>query len=446
MKTDAGFAEDVVAVAVRSGADEAEVFVRSSKGLSVEIKDQSVESLKSSSSFGYSLRVISGGRLGFSYSTDPIAARTVVREAIETARFSDPDPYLGLPGAGGAAEVKIYDPVIATMSEDEAIRSVMLLEKAVFAEDPRIARTRKAMGSFGFSQTTIANSKGVNASYASTFCSGQVSAVAEENGESQIGGEYDASCFLNEVSFEAIGSGAARRAVQLLGSRKIEGRKAAVILDNSVAVDFLGIIASSVSSDALQKGKSLLAGKIGQKVISPKVTVIDNGLLRGRLGSGPVDDEGVPCSEKLLIEEGVLVTYLYNTYTARKGGALSTGNAARGGFSSLPSVGATNLYLEAASPASVVERGRMIRSLDRGLYVVDAMGVHTANPVSGDFSIGVTGLWIEEGEVKYPVKEAVISGNILGLFGRIEEVGDDLRFYGSVGAPSLLIPDVDISA
>ncbi|MDA8433021.1 MAG: TldD/PmbA family protein [Nitrospiraceae bacterium] len=446
MRIDPAFAEEVVASAVRSGADEAEVFIRSSKGLSVEIKDQGVETLKSSSGFGYSVRVIRDGRLGFSYSTDPAACGSVVREAIAAARSSDPDSCLGLPGAGTPSEVKVYDPLIAELGEDEAIRSVMLLEKAVFEEDPRIVRTRKASGFFGLYETAIANSQGVNVVYSSTSCSGQVSAVAEEKGESQIAGEYDASCFLRDVSFETIGAGAARRAVQLLGSRKIDGCRAAVILDNSVAVDFLDIIASSLSSEAVQKGKSLLAGKIGRKVISPVVTVADNGLLPGRLGSGPVDDEGVASRETELVAGGVLVSYLYNTYTARKGGVTSTGNASRGGFSSLPSVGPSNLYLKAVSLADVVGVSRMIGSLDKGLVVFDAMGVHTANPVSGDFSIGVTGLWVEKGEIRYPVREAVISGNILGLFGNIDAVGDDLRFYGSTGSPSLLIRGVDISA
>jgi PmbA protein len=248
MRTDAGFAAELIASAVRRGADEAEVFSRSSRGLSVEIKDQSVESLKSSAGFGYALRVIKDGRLGFSYSTDPANSQAVIGNALDSARFSDPDPYLGLPDPGGAAEVAVYDPAVAELNEEEAIQAGMRLEKAVFEEDRRIARVRKASGSFGYSETRIANSKGVNVAYSSTWCSGQVSAVAEESGESQIGWEYDASCFLKDVSFEAIGRGAAQRAVRLLGSRKIAGCKAEVVLDNSVTVDFLGIFASSLSS------------------------------------------------------------------------------------------------------------------------------------------------------------------------------------------------------
>jgi PmbA protein len=232
----------------------------------------------------------------------------------------------------------------------------------------------------------------------------------------------------------------------LLGARTIAGSRTNVILDNSVTIDFLGIFASSLSSEALQKGKSLLQDKLGKAIISPRINIIDSGLRPGKLGSRPVDDEGVPTSEKILVHEGVLQTYLYNTYTARKGNTNSTGNAARGSFSSLPSVGITNLFIEPSTVGGCLGKKELFKFLGRGLYIVDAMGVHTANPVSGDFSLGVTGLWIEGGEVRFPVKEAVISGNILEFFNKVAAVGDDLIFYGNMGAPSIIISDVDISA
>jgi len=163
-----------------------------------------------------------------------------------------------------------------------------------------------------------------------------------------------------------------------------------------------------------------------------------------KLGSRPFDDEGVPTSRKYLIKDGVLQGFLYNVYTAKKEGVMSTGNAVRGGFSGLPTVGPTNLYIP-ASPASSGPED-LCRVMDRGLYITDAMGIHTANPISGEFSIGVSGLWIDRGDVKYPVKEAVISANILDLFRRVSSVGSDLRFYGNVGSPSLLIGPTDISA
>ena len=446
MKIDRGFAEEVVSKAIKSGADQAEVFMKSSKSLSVEIKEQAVDSLKASASLGYSLRVIKDGRLGFSYATAAGDRDSIITKAIDAARFSDPDNFLDLPEAGLPAAVSVLDPQLQATDEEEAIEAVMLMERSVYGADARIKKVRKASGSFSCSGTVIVNSKGVKVYYESTACSAQVTAIAEENGESQVGWDYDAGCFLKDISFEVVGRGAAHRAAWLLGSRKMEGTKGNVIIDNAVTAEFLGIFASSLSAEAVQKGKSLLADKLGRKVISAGINLVDSGLLNGRLGSGPVDDEGVPSQEKTVIHEGVLKTYLYNTYTSRKAGAVSTGNAARGGFSALPSVGVSNLFLEPVPGTSVVPRERLFAEIGRGLYVTDAMGVHTANPISGDFSVGVTGLWIERGEIAFPVKEAVLSGNILELFGKVQAVGTDLRFFGNIGAPSLIISGVDISA
>jgi PmbA protein len=189
----------------------------------------------------------------------------------------------------------------------------------------------------------------------------------------------------------------------------------------------------------------MLAGKKGELVVSPRLNIIDSGLLEGRLGSKPVDDEGIPTTHKTLIEKGILTGFLYNTYTARKEGVLSTGNAVRGGFAGLPAVGPTNLYLEPSSGEYASSIDGLLKVVDKGLYVVETMGMHTANPISGEFSIGVSGLLIEKGEIKYPVKEAAISGTVLALFGNTSIIGDDLRFYGNIGAPSVLIEGIDIS-
>jgi PmbA protein len=446
MRSDTAFGEEVVSGALRKGADRAEVFMRSSRGFSVEVKNQEVDSLKSSLSFGYSLRLIKGGRLGFSYATNTDDKDNVISRAIEASAHADRDPYLDLPAPAEAAPVEIFDETIQEMREEDAIAKVMLLERSVYEADRRIKKIRKASGSFTVSATAILNSKSIRADIRSTSCSAQVTAIAEEDGESRMGWDFNSSRFLGDVSFEEIGRIAAIRAARLLGSKKIEGRKADVILDNAVTVDFIGIFASSLSSEAVQKGKSLLAGRIGKKVISDKINMIDSGILRGRLGSSPVDGEGVPTKEKIAISEGVLLTYLYNTYTAAKDRTASTGNAVRGGFSSLPGVGVTNLFIEAASKKDVFSIDEIFRNTESGFYVVDVMGMHTANPITGEFSVGVSGIWIEKGEMAYPVKEAAISGNILDFFGKIQAIGDDLRFYGNIGGPSLLISDVDISA
>jgi PmbA protein len=446
MKIDFAFAEEIVSQAVQKGADQAEVFMKSLKNLSIDVRGQAVDSLTSSMSYGYSLRVIKNKRLGFAYATDPREKDSVVRQAIESAAHSDEDIWLGLPGPSVPAEVEVYDPALPELKQDDAINLTSLLEQSAFETDGRIKKVRKASGSFTTAETVIVNSNSIKIRYRSTSCSAQIMAIAEDGQESQTGWDFSGSRFLRDVSFEKTGRTAAERSIRLLGARNITGSRTNIILDNSVTIDFLGIFASSFSSDSLQKGKSLLKDKLGEKIISHKLNIIDSGLLSGKLGSSPADGEGVPTREKFLVHEGVLQTYLYDTYTARKGNTHSTGNAARGSFSSLPSVGITNLFIEPSSGGRALTKNELFTSLGRGLYIVDAMGVHTANPVSGDFSLGVTGLWIEGGEIQFPVKEAVISGNILDFFNKIAAVGDDLIFYGSIGAPSLLISDIDVSA
>ena len=446
MNPDAGLVEDILGRALKSGADQAEVFYKSYKNIAVEIKDQAVESLSSSFSSGYSVRVIRNNRLGFSFSSEITESDQVIARAMDACQSVDEDLFHCLPSPSSANTIDIFDNAIRELKEDDAISMAMQIERAAYDTDSRIKRVRKPSTSFTMAETIIANSLGVKAQYQSTSCSAQVTAVAESGKESQTGWDYMGSRFLKDIFCEDVGRTAAASALRLLGSKKMQGKKTTVILDHAVANDFLGVFASSLSSDAVQKGKSLLANRLNTLVISPKISIMDSGLLPGRLGSKPLDDEGVATQSKALIKEGMLRSYLFNTYTARKGNTVSTGNAVRGGHASLPSVGITNLYLEPASPADCVAAKDLFKSVDKGLYIIDAMGIHMINSISGDFSIGVTGLWIENGAIAFPVKEAVISGNLIDFFGKVAAVADDIRFYGSIGSPSLIIPDIDVSA
>ena len=446
---DREFASRLVAIALDKGAAEAEAYVKTSRSLAVEVRERKVDTLETSSTAGYCVRIIRDGRLGFSYSTDPAEIEAVAERALESSRYTEPDEYAGLPSQAGNPEVPaaagIYDNAVASLPEDAAIHNALAIEKSAYDADSRIKRIRKASANFGVNTTHILNSKGIDTRYSSTGCSASITVIAEQGAESQMGWDYEGSRFLRDISFEQVGRNAAQRALQLLGARKTSPVKGFVLLDSSVTTEFLGILSSAFSSESVQKKKSMLAGKRGELVLSRKLDVIDTGLLEGRLGSKPVDDEGVPTTHKRLIEKGVLNGFLYNTYTGRKEGVHSTGNAVRGGFGGIPTVGPTNLLLRPSSDEYAAGIGALTGAVDRGLYVVETMGMHTANPISGEFSVGVSGLWIEKGEITYPVKEAVISGTILGLFGNTAMVGDDLRFYGNIGAPSVLIEGIDIS-
>jgi len=447
------FAQRLVETAIKKGADEAEAYVKTSKNLNIEVRDQKIDTLESSAVLGYCVRIIKDSRLGFSYSTDPAEIKAATEKAIESSRYSEPDEYLGLPSSNqpslynsSSRQPLIFDNEIASISEDTAIDLTFFIESSALKQDKRIKKIRKASGGFSTNNTFIVNSKGVNVHYTSTACSAQIIVVAEENGDSQMGWDYQGSRFLNEISFQNVGINAAIRALQLLGAKKITPLKGFVLLSNAVSSEFLGILHAALSAESVQKKKSMFAGKVGETVISNRINIIDSGVLNGKLGSKPFDDEGVPTMHKTLINSGALTGFLHNTYTAKKDGVNSTGNAIRGGFTGLPSIGPTNLYIEPVSEKHTVGFQELIKIVDKGLYVIETMGMHTVNPISGDFSVGASGLWIENGEIKYPIKEAVISGNMLEMFKKVAITGDDLRFYGSIGSPCLLIQDIDISA
>lgn len=444
MRIDASFGARVLDAALRKGADLAEVYVKSSRNLSVEVKGRAVDAVESSIDFGYSLRVIREGRLGFSYATDMAEADVVVEQAVESSLWTEQDPFLDIPVKSAGRKAEVFDPAVSAVTETDAVSRALEVEAAALGADRRITKVRKASASFSATEILILNSRGVSESYEKTAAASQIMVVAEEAGDSQTGWEFEGSRFLADVSFGEVGRMAAERAIRLLGARKMAAVKAPVILENSVAVDFLGIFSVLLSAEAVQKGKSLLADRSGREVVSPGLSVVDDGSLPRRLGSRPVDDEGVATVRTELIRNGVLLGFLHNTRTAGKDSVQSTGNAIRHGFSSVPAVGPANLVLE-ADPA-IVYKGPLTAVPEKCLLVTEAMGMHTANPVSGEFSIGVSGIWFEQGQARFPVKEAVVSGNILGFLQNVEAAGDDFRFFGNLGSPSLLIGPTDISA
>jgi PmbA protein len=440
------FSRDILKNGLRRGCDLAEVYIKDSKGITVEVKDQKVEALKDARDFVVALRVMKGRRLGFSFVTDLKGIDKAVDQAIESTEWTAEDMYNDMPFPEDGVSVAIFDEDIMSLRVEDVIGHAMLLEISALSHDPRVKKVRRAVVSAGTGRTVIANSRGINVAYDSSYISAHTIALAEDGNDSQTGWAFASSRRKKDINLEVIGRDAAARAVELLGSKRIRSVKCPVILDSSVAVEFLDILSASLSAESVQKKKSMLAGKVGKSIISPLVEIVDDGTIPWAVGTMPVDDEGTPISKKTLISGGILNGYIHNTYTAKKDGVRSTGNAIRPSLQSLPGVETLNLYIK--SLGGVINEFRdkaLLKSLNRGVLVTEVMGLHTANTVSGDFSIGISGLWIEDGEPAYPVKEAVISGNILEIFKKVEAVGRDLRFYGDTGSPSLLIGEMDIS-
>jgi PmbA protein len=437
-------AEQILTLAASLKANAAEVFLRSYSSTSLEVKDQKVDAFDRAKDLGAGLRVLVGQRMGFAFTTDLSgeALATLARAAVENARNTEPDQYHSFPGKpiGPWQQVAIYDPELVGLSEKDKIERVMAMEREAFAADPRIKRVRKAQASFSDSETLIMNTGGAEVFYKSTACSSSIEVVAEDNGEAQAGSEYDVNRFYRKLEIEEVGRKAAARALDLLGAKHIASIKAPVVLEATVAQEFLGLMASGFSAESVQKKRSLFMGKLDTQVASPIISVLDDGLLEGGLGTSPCDDELTPAKKKTVIDQGRLALFLYNTYAANKDKTVSTGNGMRGGFKGLPGVGLTNLYIE---PGRESLNG-LIASIDRGLLVTEVMGMHTANAISGDFSVGATGFWLEKGKKAYPVREITIAGNILELMKHVDAVGSDMRFSGRIGCPSLRVKELSI--
>jgi PmbA protein len=442
---DRRIAEQILSLAASFKATAAEIYIRNSSSTTIEVKDQKVDAFERARDIGAGLRVLVGDHMGFAFTTDltPESLRVLAGSAVTNARNTASDPFLSIPEISPAPykSVSIFDPAVIALSEGEKIERVMAMEREVFAVDPRVRRIRKASADFSDSSTLIMNSLGAEVLTEATVVSASIEVVAEHQGESQAGWEYDVRRFYRDLDIEQVGRRAARKALDLLGARSIDSVKAPVVLDPSVVEAFLSIMASGFSAENVQKKKSLFIGRLDSSVVSPLITVYDDGLLAGGLGTAPSDDELVPMKKKTVIDKGRLALYLYNTYAANKDRTVSTGNGIRGGFRGMPGVGVTNLYIAPGAQS----QEEILLSTPKGLLVTEIMGAHMANPISGDFSVGAAGFWIEQGKKAYPVREITIAGNILDLMKNIDAVGNDLRFSGRIGSPTLRVKELSIS-
>ncbi|NLK52699.1 MAG: TldD/PmbA family protein, partial [Syntrophomonadaceae bacterium] len=290
-------------------------------------------------------------------------------------------------------------------------------------------------------EVAIVNSLGLNAFYRGTFCGLYLVVVAQEPEDNQTGFAVQYRLRYTDLDPKQVGREAAAKAVRMLGARKIGTRRVPVVLDPYVATSFLGVLAPALTAEAVQKGKSLFAGKLGRSIGSEALTIIDDGTLPEGIASAPFDGEGVPSRRTVVLEKGNLNTFLYNTYTAARDQITSTGNGVRGSFKTTPEVGTTNFFIQ---PGPVAQK-ELIADIREGLYVTEVMGMHTANPISGDFSVGAAGLWIKNGELTTPVRGIAIAGNLAEFLQGVEGVANDLTFFGGKGSPTVRIGQMAVS-
>ncbi len=436
--------EMVIEEARKLRVEHAEAFLDREQELSIEVRDGEVENLKVAQDVGLGVRVIQDNRLGYAYTTDLSQADLIdtLKAALANARAASEDPYYSLPRPMKEyPQLEMGDPELEDVSLEEKIELARQMERVGLSSDPRVSFTEQVTYEDLRFEIAIANTQGLSLTANGSFCGGVASFVAGKDQDLQTGFSLDFVRKFKDLDPEAIGKEAAFKAVRMLGAQRLDTKRVPVVMDPYVVTSFLGMLSSALSAEAVQKGRSLFAGKIGEFVASDQITIIDDGARADGVLSIPFDGEGVPAQETVLLDGGVLQGFLHNSYTAAKDGVSSTGNAMRGSFQSPPQLATTNFYLSPgkSSPEEI------LRQTKDGFYLTEVMGMHTANPISGDFSLGAAGIWIHNGELTTPVRGMVIAGNILELLAEVDLVGRDLRFFATTGAPTIRVARLTVS-
>jgi PmbA protein len=430
----------------KAGAWAADVGLTAGESFEARVRGDEIDFVKQARERGLGVRVFYGGRGGLSSATThtndltPDVIASVARDAVALARSTVPDACAGLPDGGFATEMPelgLFEPRDRPFDTEGRIEAARAAEAAAHAVDPRIGDSDGSSVGSAWTQVVYGNSAG----FLSDYTSGRHSLVAESlarsaDGKMQRDVWYTSARRLDALEpAAAVGVKSAERALRKLGAKRVPTCEAPVIFDPLVAPGLLRQLAGCLSGYAVYRGSSFLAGRMGERIASPNVTVIDDGRRVGGLGSRPFDGEGLPTRRNVLVEGGRLRSWLLDTYAARKLGLASTGSAVRGGGAST-----TNLWLEPGtlSPETIVA------STPRGLYVTELIG-QGFNPVTGDYSRGASGVWIENGELAFPVEEITIAGNLGAMLKDIDAVGNDLLWLGSAAAPTLRISRMTIA-
>jgi PmbA protein len=439
-------AQDIVRRAMDGGATAAECVIREGDEFSTLVRLGQVETLKESGSKSIGVRVFQGKRAASTHSSDFSRAGLdrLLKSALELAKITSEDPFAGIPEAEQLGSISgnldLYSPDVYSLPGEERISYARRAEKAALDSDPRIKNSEGGSFDAATGRKILANSHGFVGEYQRSYCSVAAVPIAQdEKGGMQRDYWYSVARSLDRLeSPEHIGKVAAQRALRRLGARRVKTQHVPIILDPLVANSMLQHIFEGVNGDSVYRGASFLAGKLGHKVAAPNVIIIDDGTMIGGFGTSPFDGEGIPTRRTVVIENGVLSSYLLNTYTAKKLGLSTTANASRG-LAGTPGIGPGNYFLQ---PGAKTPQ-QLVADVKEGLYVTEFLGMGV-NLVTGDYSRGASGLWISGGELTYPVEEITVAGNLKDMFMNMSEIANDLEFRGAVASPTIRIDGLTV--
>jgi PmbA protein len=434
-------AQDIVRRAMKGGATAAECVAREGDEFSTLVRLGQVETLKESGSRSIGVRIFFGQRSASTYSSDfsRSGLDRMLNSALELAKITSEDPFGGIPPADQLGQIpgdlELYHEDVYSLPGADRIDYARRTEKAALDFDPRIKNSEGGSFDAATGHKVLANSHGFVGEFSRSYCSVAAVPIAQtDDGAMQRDYWFSVARTLKKLdSPEKVGRIAAERTLRRLGARKAKTAKVPVVFDPMVSTSILEHIFEGINGDSVYRGASFLAGKLGQKIAGDNVTIIDDGTIPGGFGTSPFDGEGIPTRRTVVIENGVLNSYLLNTYTAKKLGLQTTGNASRG-LAGTPGIGPGNYFLQPGPRAPK----DLIAGIKEGLYVTEFLG-QGVNLVTGDYSRGASGLWVSNGELTYPVEEITVAGNLKDLFFNISEIASDLEFRGSVAAPTIRV-------
>lgn len=397
----------------------------------------------SSGGAGASVRVVKGGRQGFSSGTDisPQGIEVLFERAIVSAQSIAPDPARRLPGGKGmASTVGRFDPSIFSLSEKTLLQQLKSLERRALRGDRRLKKVLNLSFHEGVGVQAIVNTLGIAVAEPWSEVSFNVQLLGKDQKETETCGGAVERRSWSDINPVPVVEDVRVRLLRSFNARPLRSGMWPVIFPPRVGIDLVELFSQTVLADAVQKGRSCLAGRLTKKVASSLVTFVDDGTLLGGLSSGRWDDEGNPKQRTVVVDSGILRSFLHDAVTAGRAHGASTGNASRSGRETPPSPGASNFYL-AIGPGTSDD---LFRSTDRAFVVQDVIGMHTADPVSGDFSVGASGSLLEKGRLGRAVRGVTLSGNVLDLLARVDAVANDLTWQGTFGAPTFRVKELSV--
>jgi PmbA protein len=442
-------AASAVELALAAGAGDAEAYASEAENREVRVHGGQVESLTAATQRGLGLRVWIGGRVGYGFGTDLAAdgLAAIAARAVEAARVADEDEFAAPAGGGGEPPrlAGLSDPSRAEWQPDRIADLALAVERTALEADPRVAAVEQAVYFDSGERVAIAASAATGGEYETTSCYAYLQALADGDSGRETGLGFDLARGPAGLDPAAIGREGAERATEMIGSSKPASGNRPAVLDPTVAAAFVGLLGKAVGADAVQRGRSPLAERLGEEVASDAFALHDDGLDPDGFASAPIDAEGAPRRRTPLVEAGRLRTFLHDSYTARRGGAASTGNAGRSGYRSPPGVAASNLVV---SPGGAGLE-QLLGEAGEGVYITDVAGLHSGvNPVTGVFSVGASGRAIRGGERAEPLREFTIAGDLVSMLRAVRAAGSEARwvpFGGSVSVPPLLIGELTVS-